>query len=96
MEDRFEYFLENDDCSWKDEEEKLRKQNIIYKGKWCHGFRIIPREDANPLIEMLCEDDGKLFSEGVTFDLHWAKHIVEALQETIKFCEENDLYKWKE
>lgn len=96
MVDEFRYSLKDDNCSWKDEEENLRKQNVIYKSKWCHGFRVKTREDSsNPLIEMLCEDDGTLFSNGVSFDLFWAERIIEALQETIEFCEENGLYKYK-
>lgn len=85
----FRYSLKNDDCSWKDEEENLRKLGVIYKAGWCHGFRVIPREDVNPLIEMLCEDDGSLFDKGVSFDIYWAQKIIEALQETIKYCDEN-------
>lgn len=93
MKEEFHYSLNNFDGSWDDEKENLEKLNVIYKSGWCHGFRIIPRGDINPLVEMLVEDDGNLFSTGTEFDLGWAKNIVEALQKTIKYCEEHQLYK---
>ena len=91
----FRYSLNDFDGSWADEEENLKKLGVIYKSGWCHGFKVNPRGDINPLIEMLVEDDGTLFSTGERFDLVWAKSIIEALQETIKYCEENNLYKLK-
>ena len=94
MKDKFEYFL-TDNLSWKDEVENLKKLNVIYRSEWCHGFRVIQRKDTNPLIEMLCEDDGQLFSIGTKFDIFWAKSIIEALQETIKYCEDTGLFNYE-
>lgn len=95
--DTFRYFKKDFDSSWKDEEDNLKKLGVIFKSGWCHGFRVIPRENNNPLIEMLCEDDGQLFSTGICFDVLWTNEIIEALQETIKYCEgdEYDTFKKK-
>lgn len=94
MEDKFRYFL-NNDSSWAEEEENLKKMGVIYKSNWCHGFRVIPRKGINPLIALLCEDDGQLFSTGIEFDMFWAKSIIEALQETIKYCEDTGLFNYE-
>lgn len=95
MEDKFRYFKNDFNSSWVYEEENLRNMGVIFKSGWCHGFRVIPRKGTNPLIEMLCEDDGQLFSTGTKFDLFWARSIVAALDETIKYCEDNRLLKFE-
>lgn len=89
MADKFRYFI-SDEESWNNKriQKELKEQDVIYNSSWCHGFRVIPREDSNPLIELLCEDDGQLFSEEISFDVYWAEKIIEALQETIKYTKE--------
>lgn len=79
--------------SWSDEviEEIKREHLVIFNRKWRHAVRIIPRENTNPLFQILVEDDGALFvsnRQGLEFDMHWTDSIIEALTEAKKYWEE--------
>lgn len=72
---------------------KILKQdyNIIYDGKACHAFKIIPRANSNPLIQLFTEDDGFLHATDITFDAYWAQPLINNLQSAIK---EINVKKW--
>ena len=56
------------------------KYGIIYDGKGCFAFKVIPRKMNNPLVQILAEDDGNLFETDIKFDIYWIKDFINNLQ----------------
>lgn len=90
MNDRFYIFTPSEDEQvWtKKFLKKIKKEkNIIYDGKTCYGIRIIPRKEYNPLLEIMVEDDGGLYSTDVAFDLDWVDGLINVLQEAKEYAQ---------
>lgn len=74
------------DQFWSDEVIKTirKRDNVIYH-KGVFGIRIIPRENSNPLLELLSEDDGFLQSSDRAgariVDASWADDLISVLED---------------
>lgn len=93
------YFATAPDQEYTEEFLKqIREEDlVIYDGKACHAVRIIPRKGANPLFEILGEDDGYLFSydHPIKFDLHWTDGLIKQLEDAKKYWNKiKDTYKY--
>jgi len=74
------YTEEGKERLWKEE-------NIIYING-VHAFKIIPRKNSSPLIELWHEDDEQLSSdETVHFDAGWLESLRDLIDTTIKKIE---------
>ena len=73
-------------------EEIKKEDNVIFNGAGVHAVRIIPRANASdPLVELIGEDDGHLFSydERVIFSMYWVDLLIKQLQEAKEYWEKN-------
>ena len=70
-------------------EEIKERELVIYDGKACHAVRIIPRKNANPLFEILGQDDGCLFSydHPIQFDSYWTDGLIKQLEDAKEYWE---------
>lgn len=69
--------------------ELREKELVIYDGKAVHAIKIVPRDNMNPLFEILGEDDGHLFSfeHPVQFDLRWTDDLIKQLNDAKNYWE---------
>lgn len=72
------------DQVWTDEIiKKIRKEDNVIYHKGVFGIRIIPRNNTNPLFEVLMEDDGYLqtANHSILFDAAWSDDFISVLED---------------
>lgn len=74
--------------TWDKETVKQLKNeyNILYDGRGCYGFEVIPRERHNPLIRIYSEDDGFLHKTDIEFDIYWLKSFMKNLSDAESYA----------
>jgi len=80
--------------------ELREKYLIIYDGIGRHAVKIRPRgKEMNPTFEILCEDDGHIFSCNglMDFDMYWTDDLIRQLENARIYWEEirEDYYNGK-
>ena len=82
----------SDDQEWKRRktQEELQKIGIFMQSCGVRG-------DLNPLVIIGEEDDGTMFfdAEPNTFDLYWARHLINDLEDAIAFADKNHLISYQ-
>jgi len=80
---KFSYFANNQE--WDNKTLKdLRDNYLVFYAGGIFGIRIHPRKNAEPIFEMLMEDDGHLFSindgdMGVHFSYLWCDDLIDVI-----------------
>ena len=78
--------IEAEDQEWNDAitQKELRKLGIFFSHNGVIPVRCIPRDEADPLIELGCEDDGHIIFESTDyglFDVFWTKMLMHDLRD---------------
>jgi hypothetical protein len=89
-EENYIYYGDAEGSIYSDEGQKrLWEEESIIFVSGVHAFKIIPRGQYSPLIELYHEDDGALFNNSnVKFDASWLKDLRDLIDTTLEKLKE--------
>ena len=78
-------------------QEELQKIGIFMQSCGVCPVMIIERNNHNPLVVIGDEDDGTMFfqEDPKTFDLYWARHLINDLEDAIAFADRKQLISYQ-
>lgn len=93
-------FVSASDQEWKRRktQEELQKIGIFMQSCGVRPVMLIERSgDLNPLVIVGDEDDGTMFfgADPSTFDLYWARHLINDLEDAIAFSDKKHLISYQ-